>query len=90
MIPVNHVSPTLAWCLAKELCSSKFYLSFNDIRCALGSYKESYTVDLHDLIACGHSFPGTFPRGQTHSSLMFMTSFLSSSSKDTIMLYSLA
>ena len=39
MIPVNHVSSTLAHCLAKKLCSIKFYSSCNSIRCALGSYK---------------------------------------------------
>lgn len=39
MIPVNHVSSTLARCLAKELCSTKFHLSCDSMRCALGSYK---------------------------------------------------
>lgn len=39
MISVNHVSPTLARGLAKERCCTKFYLSCNSIRCALGSYK---------------------------------------------------
>lgn len=60
MIPVNHVSLTLTWCLAKELCSTKFYLSFNGIRCALGSYKESYTVDLLDLIVVDTAFLALF------------------------------
>lgn len=39
MIAVNHVSPTLAHCLAKKLCSTKLYSSCSSIRRALGSYK---------------------------------------------------
>lgn len=39
MIPVNHVSPTLAWCLAKEVCSTKFYLASVALGVPLGATK---------------------------------------------------
>lgn len=48
MIPVIYPSPSLAWCLAKALCSTKLYYAATALCVLLGATKVSRPSALHN------------------------------------------